>query len=79
MLSFVLSIYILQSSKDKIARYSIVPHLCLLSLRFSMSDNLIISHKTSFSYEFHYIFLCSRFVKETVAEDNLPGGVEKVE
>ncbi|XP_057549677.1 uncharacterized protein LOC130827832 [Amaranthus tricolor] len=39
MLSFVLSIYILQSSKDKIAR----------------------------------------FVKETVAEDNLPGGVEKVE
>ncbi|CAO2823948.1 unnamed protein product [Amaranthus hypochondriacus] len=39
MLSFVLSIYILQSSKEKIAR----------------------------------------FVKETVAEDNLPGGVEKVE
>lgn len=80
MLSFVLSIYVLQSSRDKLARYSFLPstHLMLQSSSYLLdhlsSQALSLWPPSSVSF---YVF---RFVKETVADSSMPaGGVAKVE
>lgn len=76
MLSFILSIYVLQSSKDKLARYYFPsPHVCF---DFELAIASLVS--CSIGRKLIVCVIASRFVKETVADSSLPaGGVAKVE
>lgn len=76
MLSFILSIYILQSSGDKLARCEhiiyFVNYRSWINLNFVHCNQELLSETE--------IINIPRFVRETVEESSMPtGGVAKVE
>ena len=80
MLSFILSIYILQSSRDKLARYIVFSHRHLKAhfpSKWRSFSAVCLKWPRSFIVSSAIV---SRFVRETVAESSIPeGGVAKVE